>query len=308
MNQVLRLFANIFLACSVGASSLRAAEPASPGSPAAESPASGEKLEAENSQKRLDFLTTAAARFELQVTTNQGTEQGRLTEKPLLRWTNPHSSAKDGVLVAYGRGGRPDALAQFAIYSETNVVHEFQTTSEKPLKMSRDGRVFWIAEEPVINFRTLEAAAAPAGSEALRTAQMRQIAESFQVFDEHGWTNPVRQPLRLLRQPTYRYRDSQAGIIDGAVFTYALATDPEANLLLEAFQGESGPQWRFAFSEMTIYALQALRNDELVWDKPDRRVFCRANVAHYVCPYRPAADDLSLKGILPMASSNPNKQ
>jgi hypothetical protein len=259
-------------------------------------------VEAEKSRKRLEFLNKAAARFELHVNGEAGAVSN-VVPTPLLRWTNPHSSAKDGVLIAFSHGGRPDALAQIAVYSETNVVHEFQSTCEQPVAMQRDGRTFWEYGEPGIQFQALAKVSPPADSESLRTIQLRQIAESFQVFDEHGWNTPVRQPLRLLRQPVHRYHDSQAGILDGAVFAFVLGTDPEATLMVEAVQEENGPQWRFAFSEMTIYALQAFRQEEMVWNKPDRRVFCRSNVAHYVCPYSPSPDDPSLKGLMPSATS-----
>jgi len=253
-------------------------------------------LDTENARRRLDFINKASSRFEL--TVHEETDAvSRLIPGPLLRWSNPQSTASDGVLIGFSRGGRPDVLAQFAMHSEKNIVHEFHATCERPLSMKRDGQgEFWRYDVPSIEFRTLSGVKPPVDSETARMVQFRQIGESFEVFDEHGWTRPVRQVLRLLRQPVYRYHDEKAGIIDGVVMPFVLGTDPEAILMIEAFQSEDGPQWRYAFCEMTIYALQAFRSGEMVWEKPDRRVFCQSGVAHYVCPYRPAPDDPSLKG------------
>jgi len=254
-----------------------------------------EKLEAENARRRLEFANRATSRFELTVH-GPSDQLSKLIPQPMLRWNNPHSGTTDGVLIGFSRGGRPDVLAQFAMHSEKNVVHEFQATCEFPLSMKRDGQGFWSYESPSIEFKILTDVKPPVESEAARLFQFRQIAESFEVFDEHGWKKPERQTLRLLRQPVHRYRDPEAGILDGVIMPFVLGTDPEAILLIEAFQTEQGPQWRYAFSEMTIYALQVFQNGKIVWEKPDRRVFCQSHVAHYVCPYRIAPDDPSLKG------------
>lgn len=117
---------------------------------------------------------------------------------------------------------------------------------------------------------------------------MRKIAEDFNVMDDHGWTTKVRQPLRLLRQPVHRYSDAEVGIIDGAIFSYVLGTDPEANLLLEAYAATDGPRWRFTFSPQTIYGMQAFRDETMVWEIGERRIFCDSTAIQYVCPYHRA--------------------
>jgi hypothetical protein len=53
-----------------------------------------------------------------------------------------------------------------------------------------------------------------------------------------------RTELRLLSTPVYRYQ------VDGALFAFvcAVATDPEAFLLLEARKTDEGPRLHYAFA------------------------------------------------------------
>jgi hypothetical protein len=202
------------------------------------------------------------------------------------------------VLVAFTTGGRPAVLAQLALYSEKNVMQEFQTTARQQVEMSRGGRVLWHPAGE-LTFQKLESIPAPGASPAVRLAQLRSIAEGFQVFDDFGWSEKVRQPLRLLRQPIYRYQDADEQVMDGALFTFVLGTDPEANVFIEACQSENGSYWRYAFRPMTIYQIQAYRNEELLWTSPETKRFGDPTCHHYSCPYRSDPGDISLAGQMP---------
>lgn len=264
---------------------------------ASSAPAEGDQA----AQQRFEFMRTALQRYELTV----DGEAAPMEATPLLRWTNPQSNVKDGMLVAYSRGGRPDVLAQLAMYSPKTVMQEFQSTSEATVEMRRDGRLMWNPAGPVIEFRTLNGAAPPSERPALRTAQMRAIAGEFEIFDDFGWKETVRQTLRLLPRAIYRYEDPQANIIDGAIFTYVIGTDPECNLFLEADSTADGPRWRYAFRPMSIYKLDAFRGDELVWSCPESRVFGSSSNHHYSCPYPRHPEDASLEGLFPDPAAKP---
>jgi hypothetical protein len=55
---------------------------------------------------------------------------------------------------------------------------------------------------------------------------------------------------------------------DGALFCFALGTDPEALLMLESRPGKDGPEWQFAFAPMTGFALNAFWKGTKIWTKP----------------------------------------
>lgn len=264
--------------------------------------AEGSAVEAEHAQRRLAFMNKAMARNELTIRGEKDVPS-QLIPAPLLRWSTVQGNVKDGTVYGFSRGGRPDVLMQFAMHRENFYVQEFTAICEHPISMKRDGREFWRYDNPSIEFKTLADVKPPLELEAPRTAQLRQLAESFEIQIDHGSKNFVRMKLRLLRQPLLRYQDADNGIIDGAVFGFVVETDPEAILLLEAYQSDSGPQWRYACAEMTINALQVTRDGKMVWEKPDIRIFCQSFVNHYTCPYRPVSDDVSLEGVFAKAAS-----
>jgi hypothetical protein len=259
--------------------------------------------DAPKSAERFKFLQTAIQRFSVRVMDGDDKVPAPLIVEPLLRYQNPLTSSKDGILVAFSRGGRPDVLATLVLSGEKAAVHEFYAIGNQQVEVLRDERVLW--QSPLLEhkFQDLDEVQPPAETATLRAIQMRKLAEEFEVIDDHGWKVKTRQPLRLLRQPVHRYSDANAGIIDGAVFAFVLGTDPEAELLLEAYQGDAGPRWRFAFSPQTIYALQSLRHDSVVWQVPERRVFCNSTAEQYVCPYQFAPDDVPLAGMLPESTA-----
>ena len=257
-----------------------------------------ELTEEQKSEARMTFMQEAVARFDMQLPAPDSvTAKG--VEKPLLRWVNPHSSSRDGILTAFVADGRPAGMAQLAIYKGGNAVTEFHFTSESPFTFRRDGAQVWKSDKPTISFAKLTDARAPTDTGVRRLIQMRQIAGEFEVWDDHGWTKTVRQQLRLLPQPVYRYEDKSLNVVDGAVFVFALANDPEAVVLVEACEKDGSHWWQYACSPVSIYALEAKRKDEVVWTAPERRVFGRGYMTQYVGPYSMAPGDPDLKSILP---------
>jgi hypothetical protein len=92
---------------------------------------------------------------------------------------------------------------------------------------------------------------------------MRALAARYSLSAEYG---KVKEDLRLLTTPVYRYASGKQGVADGAMFAFARGTDPEAFLLLEARKGKDGPEWQYAFARFVGHAsLRATREDREVW-------------------------------------------
>lgn len=250
------------------------------------------------SRQRLEFMNKAAGRYDIRIGTPEGTRSDLLHE-PLLRWMNPQSTARDGIMVAWSRGGRPDVVAQFAIYANGNLIHEFSSTCDDRLIMQRNGQVQWVPAGTALVFQDFENVPPPAKTELLRMTQMRKLAEKFEVMDDHGWEETVRQQLRLMSKASHRYQDASQKVIDGSVFTFVLATDPEAVVFIEAYESSTGPRWRYAFSPITVYALQASLDGQVVWDKPERRPPNGPEEHHISTRYQTETDDPPLKPLLP---------
>ena len=227
--------------------------------------------DAEEAKVRLHFMTDALSQYTVQVHHDDDSAVAKLVPEPALRWTNTLSRTRDGIVGVWTRGGRPDVVAQF---SGPNVwVYEFCSTSLDPLAMERSGRVVWAPKAPGIHLQAVPNAPAPAATAAQRMVQMRNMAERFEIIDDfhpvYGKPQIERTKLRLLAKPLYRYRASDTPV-DGALFGWVIATDPEALLMLEAYDTPNGRQWRYALARMTVYGLTAKLDGVEVWQAPER--------------------------------------
>jgi hypothetical protein len=215
----------------------------------------------ELADKRMVFMKTALARYTVQV--GERTEPAKVAD-PCLRWTNPIGTAPDGVVAVYAHdGGRPAALASFFLNGQRKWVNEFAIIPESDVTILRSGRPFWQPSEYVCKFTDLPRLPRPAAKPVLRSAQMRAIAADFSVTDYFG-PQEVKQDVRLLPQPVYRYSE-EGTILDGAAFVFVLGTDPECCLLVEASQDGKGSRYRYAIAPMSIFQLEVRYKDDLVW-------------------------------------------
>jgi hypothetical protein len=265
--------------CSVGPARLAEDPPA--GKTDGKSPDIAPPTAQELGEKRMIFMKKALARFTVQV--GEGKEPAEVAD-PCLRWTNPISMVADGVIAVYAhKGGRPAAVGQFFLNSQKKWVNEFTIIPESDVTIRRSGRLFWEPSKYVCKFTDLPRSPQAAATPVLRLAQMRAIAADFSVIDYFG-PEKNKQDLRLLRQPVYRYSEKGAAL-DGAMFVFALGTNPECCLLLEAYQDEKGLRYRYAVAPMSIYQLEARYKDNLVWSIEDRRSSRVNNRSYYAREY-----------------------
>jgi hypothetical protein len=93
---------------------------------------------------------------------------------------------------------------------------------------------------------------------------MRNIARDF-TADVTIWSG-TNHNLRLLTQPLLRYGKGSGELVDGAIFAYARATDPDVLLVLEA-RAVAGtePRWHYGLARMHGGKLRVQYHDEEVW-------------------------------------------
>jgi hypothetical protein len=236
--------------------------------------------EKELAEKKMMFMKSALGHFTIKVGDRK--EQAKVGD-PVLRWTNPVSGAADGIVAVYSHNnGRPAALGQFFFNFQKKWVNEFTIIPESDVTIMRSGDEFWKPSEYVCKFADLPRSPVPEDKAALRLKQMRAIAADFSVVDYFGPT-PVKQNLRLLSQPVYRYSED-GKILDGALFIFALGTDPECALLIEAYQVDKNSRYRYAVAPMSIYQLETRYKDDLVWSI-DRRHTGRNSTSYYANTY-----------------------
>ncbi|MBI3863568.1 MAG: hypothetical protein HY290_16885 [Planctomycetia bacterium] len=238
--------------------------------------------------QRMIFIKSALAQYTIQVGDRK---EAATISDPCLRWTNPVGGVTDGVLAVYTfeGGGRPAAVGQFFHNGPKHWINEFSIIASDNVRIMRSERLFWKPSEYICKFADLPDSPVPAAKPPLRLAQMRRIAADFSVIDHFGWDESkiTIHNLRLLPQPVFRYAEAEK-ILDGGLFVYALGTDPECNLLLEAYQDDKGARYRYALAPMSIYQLEARYKDTPVWGVERRIILGARCTKYYALKYDPA--------------------
>jgi hypothetical protein len=83
--------------------------------------------QAEEAKARGKFMIDALAEYKLEAQQAGQLQLAKLVPEPALRWTNTVSGTKDGIVGVWTRGGRPDAVAQFAGYSSMIFIRFIKT-------------------------------------------------------------------------------------------------------------------------------------------------------------------------------------
>lgn len=240
------------------------------GSRAAE-PEKGDDVAAE----RLEFMLNAVRRYEVAPDDNPAA-RWPLRSKPLLRWSNPFSGVRDGIVIMWTDGARPAVLAQVFPAQEGPLWFiQCQSLAAGPFALGDGRRVLWEPREAGEKSHRLDSAESPAEGRAKRLTQMRTLAQQFAAFDDFGIRptdkERTRYELRLMTNPVYRYETPEAEIIDGAVFPFVLGTAPELLLILEARQGDDGTrQWEYLLAPLTVWAVEVKHGNQSVWKVAER--------------------------------------
>src|SRR4051794_9575872 len=246
-----------------------------------QAPPTGESRE--DRAARLEFMKTTLAAYDLHAAGDRASKF-KLQTEPVLRFTNPVGVSQDGAIFFWvGEDGRPEAAVQAFLMRGGSWVHDFSSLSTGPLVAELKSGTAWNPTRGGVEFKPVPGAPKPADGAEARLRQMRDLAQGFAVSDDfrdQGW-----QVLRPMPKPFARYGKPGTPLVDGAVFCFALGTDPEAYLLLEVRDGKDGPEWQYAFAPQTSYALKASWKGQEVWSLPSRQPWTPTE-PFYGRPYR----------------------
>jgi hypothetical protein len=182
----------------------------------------------------------------------------------LFRWSNPTADRVYGNVFLWTDGVRPVAVTNLYKFFEPHTTYtaELIAFDDRPLVLQLGTQTLWKPRPPEPGWTAVPNAAAPAVSPAARLGQMRGIAQQvrYELTDKRNDTQGIKQELRLVDRPLYRYPAIPASKtpaanrpLDGALFTYVVSNDPEAWLLVETT--ESG--YRIRCFRMNTDALRA---------------------------------------------------
>jgi hypothetical protein len=256
------------------------------GTARADEPDDKRKLAAE----RLDFMMKSVRDFQV-VPDGDAATPWKLHPTPLLRWSNPVGGVPDGIIVMWTDGARPAILAQVFVTKDGFWIHECQSLAQDSFTMREGDRVLWNPRKAGGEFRSLEGAPTPGETSVKRLVQMRALAGEFTAYDDFKIhttdQESTRHELRLMNNPLYRYQDKERQIIDGAVFAFALGTDPELFVVLEAREhGDGSRSWEYALAAMTCWAVEVKHEDRSIWSVGERLQNHSARDAYHVWVFK----------------------
>lgn len=191
----------------------------------------------------------------------------KLVPTPVLRYSDPGGITTDASIWIWGHGGRPPIVA--GIFFLTQEEREPKWSCE--LLSLADGVVSvrsaagwsWMPESGGLKW--LRVGKDDAENDRQRLRQMKAVAGQYEVTT---FERELRTQLRLMVQPLHRYMDKNAGINDGAIFSYAAGTNPEALLLVESRENGGESAWYVAFARFGANRIEAKTGDTKVWECP----------------------------------------
>lgn len=263
----------------------------------------------EQAKARQQYILKAMEKYSV-VLDGDPSRTAKLDSSAMLRWSNPLGDVADGLMSVYTTGPdeRPAVLSHIYVHGPALnglEMQEFADVHPGKVELFRGQRKVWSPAERYSRFETLSNAPVPSDNPALRFAQIKKMAARFEIIDGFRGTNNKVEPqrLRMLARPTYRYGKPEGPIVDGALFTFVVATDPEACLLVEIHRTGDATKWQYAVIPMTIYSLDAQLDGQTVWKKPEASVFGNPTAPHYISSYRGDPGESSIRALVP--SLNP---
>jgi hypothetical protein len=259
----------------------------------------------EHSKARRDLMVQALQKYSV-ILDGNADQPATLESSTLLRYSNPLGDVADGVLSVYstGPGERPAALANMYVHGALLnglAMHCFADIHQGKVEVIRAERSVWSPGTRYSKFSTLPDGPDPSDNPALRLSQIKNMAARFEIID--GFREPNSEPsphvLRMMSRPTHRYGKPDGEIIDGALFTYVVTTDPEACLLIEIHRKGDVISWEYMVLPMTIYSLEAKLDGNTVWTKPEAIVFGDPVAPFYTSSYGGDPGETTFRSLLP---------
>jgi len=223
-----------------------------------------------NAEAFQKYAKETAAGYDIRLKSD-GARKLALHDGSVLRWTNPVGGHRaHGEVFLWTDRGRPAAVLSLYQVTEANVVHEhheFGSLALRGLAAARSGQSAWSPAMAGVELKPFPDASTPQSSPKLRLTQMRRLAGQLRA--DKTTREEVKRELRLLSNPVYRYESDDPEVLDGALFSFVEATDPEVFLMIEARKsGKDQHEWKYGLARMNSVRLRVLRGDVLLWDAP----------------------------------------
>ena len=213
-------------------------------------------------QARLAAMRQRAETLQLKV--GERPELLRTGKEPLFRYSDPVGTTTDGTLWLWTQAERPIAAACLFNDSREGFQWNYELVSLSDSALFVDGRPGW-NWRPVANQRRwiVVTEPEPADTGAKRLVQMKTLLAQFRAGGAYQAGDHTQ--MRLLPRPVYRYHCPDQKIEDGAMFLFAIGTNPEVLVQVEAI-ARADRSWRIGFARMTAADVKVARDELTVWE------------------------------------------
>jgi hypothetical protein len=184
--------------------------------------------------------------------------------EPIFQFFETARERSYGTVWVWGAKGRPLALlAQGRDHEQPLSCYELAALSDRVSVEMHDGWR-WSPGQATSEMTPFANGPPPAGRGTVRLSQIKSLARRFTISEALG--DEVLE-LRLLPTPIHRYEDDAAGLIDGALFSFAHGTNPEALVIIECQTRDGESFWSYGFVPLGAAGLTARLDDQVVWKK-----------------------------------------
>jgi hypothetical protein len=222
---------------------------------------------------RLEFMRRSAASLLVKMKSGADYNMTQIVQAPLLHYTNPGGETLDATVWAWGRRGRPVALASISQERSVGGIEkwscEMVSLSEQPLRLEAKPGWQWVPATSGIEWKPIAGAPPVGETPVIRARQMRDIARQFTAAGIHNQGKDSTE-LRFMDRPLSRFSDPDNGLVDGAFYAFASGTNPEVLLILEGRRDNGGKSvWHYGFARMGADRLVARLGENVVWEQPE---------------------------------------
>ncbi len=219
-----------------------------------------------SSQTVLELLSN----YRVRLTNQASVAEVKLVPRPLLTFGDAARNNEAGTLWMWHTGGRPVAFIENYLPSgdDSNWVQALTLSSPRLCEMDITAEQTWKPQRSQIEMRPCTSADGRVADTAVQ--RLRQMKEFSRRFTAHEFWDPdnSRFELRLLVQPVARYADSDAQVVDAAVFVLAHGTNPEVLLFIEASSQAQGDIWKYGLIRLGSAEMHVALDETEVWTVP----------------------------------------
>lgn len=217
----------------------------------------------------LAHMKEVASSIRLQTKSTQPDSTVALKEEPILRYADNSRFNYESTLWIWATSGRPAAVVAIEHYPRhpkgPRWLYEIASLSTQRIAAEREPDLRWTAKEPGLKLQPLDDMKPVAEKATRRLSQMKEFCRRFTAHESAVIEGRVE--LRLLSSPLFRYADSGASVVDGAIFAFANGTNPEVLLVLEASDAKGKAPWQYALVQMTGGAVAVELDGKEVWKR-----------------------------------------